>query len=73
MTSTPTSFAKRTRTSQLSSAKGRNAEKIATYARQDIEEMCGEQVYLTLWVRVKEDWRDSDYLLKNLGYDKKDI
>lgn len=26
--------------------------------------MCGEQVYLTLWVRVKEDWRDSDYLLK---------
>lgn len=35
--------------------------------------MCGEQVYLTLWVRVKEDWRDSDYLLKNLGYDKKDI
>lgn len=33
--------------------------------------MCGEQVYLTLWVRVKEDWRDSDYLLKNLGYDKK--
>ena len=48
-------------------------KKIATYARQDIEEMCGEQIYLTLWVRVKEDWRDSDYLLKNLGYDKKEI
>lgn len=53
--------------------KGEMLKKIATYARQDIEEMCGEQVYLTLWVRVKEDWRDSDYLLKNLGYDKKDI
>lgn len=53
--------------------KGEMLKKIATAARADIEEMCGEHVFLTLWVRVKEDWRDNDYLLKNLGYDKKDL
>lgn len=53
--------------------KGEMLKRIATAARADIEEMCGEQVFLTLWVRVKEDWRDSDYLLKNLGYDEKDL
>lgn len=53
--------------------KGEMLKKIATAARADIEEMCGEHVFLTLWVKVKEDWRDSDYLLKNLGYDKKEL
>ena len=53
--------------------KGEMLKRIASEARKDIEDMCGEQVFLTLWVRVKEDWRDSDYLLKNLGYDKKDV
>ena len=28
---------------------------------------------LKLWVKVKKDWRDSDYLIKNFGYDKKEI
>lgn len=53
--------------------KGAMLKKIASEARADIEEMVGLQIFLTLWVRVKEDWRDSDYLLKQLGYDKKEL
>ncbi len=33
----------------------------------------GSPIYLQLWVKVKKDWRDSDFLLKNFGYDKKNI
>ncbi len=43
--------------------KGEMLKKIATAARADIEEMCGEHVYQTHWVKDKEDWRASDYLL----------
>lgn len=49
--------------------KGAKLKEIAAAARMDIEEMADAKVFLTLWVRVKEDWRDSDYLLKNFGYD----
>ncbi|MEG2456499.1 MAG: GTPase Era, partial [Clostridia bacterium] len=52
---------------------GAMLKKIATEARLDIEEMVGCKVFLELWVRVKEDWRDNDYLLNELGYNKKDI
>ncbi len=31
------------------------------------------KVYLKLWVKVKKDWRDSDFLMKNFGYNKKDL
>ena len=51
---------------------GAMLKKISTYARQDLEEMTGEKVYLTLWVRVKEDWRDDDRILNELGYTKQD-
>lgn len=47
--------------------------KIGSLARKDIEEMLEMQVNLKLWVKVKKDWRDSDFLIKNFGYDKKDI
>lgn len=64
---------KATHKSIIIGKKGEMLKKIATASRIDIEEICGEKVFLTLWVRVKEDWRDSDYLLKNLGYDKKSL
>lgn len=52
---------------------GAMLKKIGTYSRQDIETLLNQKVYLALWVKVKEDWRDSDFLLKELGYNKKDL
>ena len=52
---------------------GQMLRKIGSQARGDAEEMLGEKVNLQLWVKVKKDWRDSDYLLKNFGYDKKEL
>jgi GTP-binding protein Era len=46
-------------------------KKIASYARQDIESMTGKKVFLTVFVLVKEDWRGSDNIMKELGYDLK--
>jgi len=43
-------------------------KKIGSSARREIEEMLEMQANLKLWVKVKKDWRDSDYLLKNFGY-----
>ncbi len=43
---------------------------IGSQARADIENMLEMPVNLQLWVKVKKDWRDSEYLLKNFGYDK---
>lgn len=51
---------------------GSMLKKIGSMARPDIEELVGCQVNLKLWVKVKKDWRDSDYLLKNFGYNPKD-
>ena len=50
---------------------GAMIKRIAEYAREDLEKMTGSKIYLTLWVRVKEDWRDDTVLLNNLGYDPK--
>lgn len=50
---------------------GSMLKKIGSMARPDIEELVESQVNLKLWVKVKKDWRDSDYLLKNFGYDSK--
>ncbi len=47
-------------------------KKIGSLARQEIEELLEMQVNLQLWVKVKKDWRDSDYLLKNFGYNPKE-
>lgn len=46
---------------------------IGTHARYGIEELLQKKVNLQLWVKVKKDWRDSDYLLKNFGYQKTDL
>lgn len=50
---------------------GRMLKNIGSQARSDIEALLGTKVYLQLWVKVKKDWRDSDFLLKNYGYDLK--
>ncbi|MCR5596524.1 MAG: GTPase Era [Lachnospiraceae bacterium] len=52
---------------------GAMLKKIGSAARRDIEDLVESQVNLKLWVKVKKDWRDSDMLLKNFGYDKKNI
>ena len=50
---------------------GKNGEmlkKIGQLAREDIEKFMGAKVYLQTWVKVKENWRDNQTLLKNFGY-----
>lgn len=52
---------------------GSMLKRIGSEARRDIENMLEEKVNLQLWVKVKKDWRDSDFLMKNFGYDKKEM
>ncbi len=47
---------------------GRKLKGVGKSAREDIENLLGSKVYLELWVKIKEGWRDSDYLLKNYGF-----
>lgn len=47
---------------------GQMLKKIGSQARYDIEKLLECKVNLKLWVKVKKDWRDSDFLLKNFGY-----
>ncbi len=51
---------------------GAMLKKIGSMARRDIEELLEKQANLQIWVKVKKDWRDSDFLLKNFGYQEKD-
>ncbi|MEG1992318.1 MAG: GTPase Era [Acetivibrio sp.] len=46
---------------------------IGTDARKEIENLLDTKVNLQLWVKVKKDWRDSDFLMKNYGYNKKEL
>jgi len=45
-------------------------KQIGTHARKEIENLLDCKVNLQLWVKVKKDWRDSDFLMKNFGYNK---
>lgn len=47
---------------------GAMLKKISSMARVDCEKFMGTRVYLTTWVKVKENWRDSDFLVRNFGY-----
>lgn len=47
---------------------GSMLKQIGTYARQEIEALLDCKVNLKLWVKVKKDWRDNDFLIKNFGY-----
>ncbi len=47
---------------------GAELKLVGTYARQDLEKLLGVKVYLNLWVKVKENWRDSRTAVGNFGY-----
>jgi GTP-binding protein Era len=47
---------------------GQMLKKISSMARADCEKFMGTKVYLTTWVKHKENWRDSDFLVRNFGY-----
>lgn len=53
--------------------KGSMLKRIGSQARHDVENMLEAKVNLQLWVKVRKDWRDSDILLKNYGYNKNEI
>lgn len=52
---------------------GAMLKKIGSAARYEIEQQLEAKVNLKLWVKVKKDWRESDFLIKNFGYDKKEV
>ena len=52
---------------------GAMLKKIGSLARTEMENLLDMKVNLKLWVKVKKNWRDSDFLIKNYGYDKKEI
>ena len=49
---------------------GKTIKTVGTYAREDLEKMLGTRIFLDLYVRVKENWRDSDFTLRNFGYNE---
>ncbi len=53
--------------------KGASLKTIGSYAREDLERFFGVKVFIELWVKVKEKWRDSAVNLNNFGYNPKDI
>lgn len=52
---------------------GSKLKQIGTQARKEIENLLDCRVNLKLWVKVKKDWRDSDFLLNNYGYNNKEL
>ena len=52
---------------------GATLKRIGTYAREDMESFFGTKVYLNLWVKVKEKWRDSAAAVSNFGYRNEDV
>lgn len=52
---------------------GSMLKKIGSAARYEIEKLLEKQINLQIWIKVKKDWRDSDVLLKNMGYDRKEL
>ena len=50
--------------------KGAMLKRVGTYAREDMEKFFDCKIHLVLWVKVKEDWRNKDGILRSLGYDK---
>ena len=47
---------------------GEELKRVGTYAREDMEKLFGCKVYLNLWVKVKENWRESRAAVGNFGY-----
>jgi len=53
--------------------KGAKLKEIGSRARMSIENLLGAKVFLSLWVKVKDDWRNSEFLLREIGYNKKEL
>lgn len=51
---------------------GRMLKEIGRRAREEMELLLGSKIYLDLWVKVKEDWRNQELYLKNFGYANRD-
>lgn len=51
---------------------GQMLKKIGSMARSEIEDLLEQHINLQLWVKVKKDWRDSDFLIKNFGYNPRE-
>lgn len=51
---------------------GEMLKKIGSYAREDMEKFFGIKVFLDLWVKVKENWRESDFRIRDFGFKKDD-
>lgn len=51
---------------------GSMLKKVGSYARADMEKFFGKKVYLTMWVKVKDGWRDDNFMLKSLGFTKEE-
>ncbi len=49
---------------------GQMLKKISSQARADCERFMGTKVYLQTWIKVKENWRDSDFMIRNFGYSR---
>lgn len=47
---------------------GSKIKEVSSFAREDMEKFLGKKVFLTTYVKVKEDWRNSEYLIKQHGY-----
>ena len=52
---------------------GATLKRVGTYAREDMEEFFGTKVYLNLWVKVREKWRDDQASLNNFGFRAEDV
>ena len=52
----------------LSGRQGKALKEVASFARKDMEKFLGGKVFLTVYVKVREDWRDSARYLKEFGY-----
>ena len=48
---------------------GAMLKKVGQYAREDMEELLGKKVFLTLWVKIRENWRDDGYSIRDFGYE----
>lgn len=49
---------------------GKALKEVASFARQDMEKFLGAKVFLTTYVKVRENWRDREGMLRELGYEK---
>ena len=52
---------------------GQALKEVSSFARKDMEKFLGAKVYLTVYVKVKEDWRDKQKLIREFGYEEEEF